>query len=595
MKVKKQKGILYAVMAAMLLVVGMQQSCKKTESNPIESVSDPSTTFFKMPTTAPNAVKRVVAELQQQNSNKTFVAQFIQQEGMPVWDKASVTVSGRTPAAGTRSLSSISKPDTTVIVPIVFEKGDHVGAFFLATVNDSLSIRLFRNSDYTRFPYDDGTVQRSTTAEEFALQMMKMDRDVFGYTKFQLKDSLLFRRNERIDAGTKISREIDLGSNKTGGSTTSLLQQVCVTISTTTTTTVNHCPYQGNCSGPNGACDNCPQVCATVTSTTSSSTYCDNVYTDGGDPTWPSFPGGGGGGGGNPGGTPPCPLPVPFASSVIPTSCQGQVPNPWPPVSTYQLTANDIRIINQLNAEDEETDNILTQSDCQGTKRTGNIYFHGTMEHWLIQLDYIAKHPVEGDREYAIPQSSPAGNRGYADLVNEVSREIFEIKPPSLLVDGQAEVLNYVDKAKKFCNYGPVTSTWHPGTNYPTTILLSKDPHKYLKAELKPGGVIVYTYIDRINNPTPAPIVVPSTVLDKLKDLADRLKNRLSNADAIISEYMALHPELITYLKGAAVGAAVGIIVGTLIEDLATAGSGILDDWLSFKIAYRIVRFAWAH
>lgn len=207
-------------------------------------------------------------------------------------------------------------------------------------------------------------------------------------------------------------------------------------------------------------------------------------------------------------------------------------------------------------------------------------------------MDYIARNPVEGDREYAVPKVG--GGRGYADLVNTVTREIFEIKPLSQLAAGQAEVLDYAANAQIFCNSGPVTGTWHAGTNYPTRYLPAKDPTKDLEAKLNPGGVIIYTEIPRNVN-TPSPIVVPTSILDKLKDLVERLKNRINDADAIISEYMASHPELVTYLKGAAIGAAVAIVVGTIAEDFFSGGSGILDDWASFKLAYRIVRFAWAY
>lgn len=178
MKSKQQKGFLYPALAAMLLVVLMQQSCKKTNSEMVESVNN-TAGFFKMSATLPNAVRRVANELQQQNNNKAFVAQFLAQEGRPLWDKAISYANSKTNA---RSLST-GNPDTTVIIPIVLDKQDHVGAFFLATVKDTVSVRLFRNSDYKRFPYEDGTPKQSTSAEEFALRMMQMDREVFGYTR----------------------------------------------------------------------------------------------------------------------------------------------------------------------------------------------------------------------------------------------------------------------------------------------------------------------------------------------------------------------------------------------------------------------------
>jgi len=41
------------------------------------------------------------------------------------------------------------------------------------------------------------------------------------------------------------------------------------------------------------------------------------------------------------------------------------------------------------------------------------------------------------------------------------------------------------------------------------------------------------------------------------------------------------NPDLVTYIKGAAIGAGVAIIVSTIIEDFLTLGAGIADDWLA--------------
>jgi hypothetical protein len=53
------------------------------------------------------------------------------------------------------------------------------------------------------------------------------------------------------------------------------------------------------------------------------------------------------------------------------------------------------------------------------------------------------------------------------------------------------------------------------------------------------------------------------------------------------------YPELVTYLKTAAVGAAVAIVVGTIAQDFSSGGAGILDDIVCLRLAYKIVRFAW--
>jgi hypothetical protein len=87
---------------------------------------------------------------------------------------------------------------------------------------------------------------------------------------------------------------------------------------------------------------------------------------------------------------------------------------------------------------------------------------------------------------------------------------------------------------------------------------------------------------------------VPESAIAKLKHLIDRLRNNVSDANRIISEYMDENPELVTYIKSAAIGAGVAIIVGTILEDILTLGAGLADDFACFALAYKIVRFGLA-
>lgn len=325
----KKISLLFILSTLFLLMLVLQQSCKKTD-NDIKASTDQTMKFFKLPVAAPNVVKRIAAELEKQNSNKEFVAQFIKQEGVPRWDKASVGTANNLYITTNRSLSDggTKKTDTTVIVPIVLEKDDHVSAFFMATVNDAVSISLLRNSDYKRFPYETTRPATSTTAEEFALRMMFLDRDVFGYTRFDIKDKMLFGIIKPGADTSKIKRTVDIGNN-TNTPVTNLMQ-LCVTIETTTTEQICNTPWAAVCQP---TCDNCGYPTCYRTTTTNSTTYCTPI--GGTTPSWPTFPQTPGptGGGGSPtgGGGTPCPLPVPFTASIIPASCQGQVPNPWPP------------------------------------------------------------------------------------------------------------------------------------------------------------------------------------------------------------------------------------------------------------------------
>ncbi len=269
----------------------------------------------------------------------------------------------------------------------------------------------------------------------------------------------------------------------------------------------------------------------------------------------------------------------------------------------YQLTAEDIAIFTQIDAQDAAAQSAYAAStSCEGHKVTGgNPYYEGTIEHWIIQLDYVSMYPNFAEREYAIPGSSANGNVGRADLVNKFSNEIFEIKPnnPQGISNGKLEINRYINNANAHCpsNPGMIPPGWHAGTIYPTRLLPSNKSGKMLKAELRfeygsSTGLILYSYED-IGGNNPSPVVVPQTVGDKLRYLMEKIRQRVSDADKIMSQYLRQNPELVNYIKGAAYTAAAALIVATIIEDIGTGGWGILNDWQSFQLAYRIVRYAW--
>ncbi len=275
-----------------------------------------------------------------QKNNKEFIKEFITKEGFAIWNKASISVKTRPNNSTANNSLSANIPglsdysDTTIIIPLALDNEKHVNAFILAKVTDTVSMRLFRQGDYINFPFQTTTPLTVTTAENYALRMMQMDKDVFGHTEFEIKDKRLFNNGTDYRDTGKISRTVDFvdnAGNSGGGPVLNSMITQCVTITTTTTT--NYCPYQPNqCpdiyTGVLGPCDNCSQYCASVSSV--STTQCFS-WEEGGE-TWPIIPSGGGGGigGTNP---PPCPMGAIIMNSAIPPSCNPTpAPNPWPPI-----------------------------------------------------------------------------------------------------------------------------------------------------------------------------------------------------------------------------------------------------------------------
>jgi hypothetical protein len=198
-------------------------------------------------------------------------------------------------------------------------------------------------------------------------------------------------------------------------------------------------------------------------------------------------------------------------------------------------------------------------------------------------------------REYFIPQSGVNGGPGYADLVNKNAYEVFEIKPdnPDGRKSGIEEAKRYVDNANVHCSPSLEGSSkkWTQGILYTSrTLLYPLDITKQLNVFRGEPGVIVYNIAQK--NTIPQQILIPKEVLDKIKSLLKDLKKDMDNLEEKILVYLQEYPEVIKYIKAAAVGAAVTIVIGTIIEDIITLGAGVADDWASFLMAYKLVRIA---
>ncbi len=258
---------------------------------------------------------------------------------------------------------------------------------------------------------------------------------------------------------------------------------------------------------------------------------------------------------------------------------------PWMWWVNSNLNATYYNLWEMMEEEGNE-ELAAIQLDCYGTGRTGNIAYTGTYEHWLIQMDYIQRYPG-GVREYSIPFAGPSGtSRGYADLANLASRELFEIKPDNQpgWSAGLSEISNYVSLANTHC---PVVPAWRKGTNYyPTSI---RSGNRAIICSLYSPGVIVYSWNN--NSPRPIPVASPE-VIKKLKELLKLLVLAGESYNYILTTFLQSNPDVVFYIKSAAIGVAAVIVVGTIIEDIMTAGVGIADDWLHFMMAYRLVRFA---
>jgi hypothetical protein len=267
----------------------------------------------------------------------------------------------------------------------------------------------------------------------------------------------------------------------------------------------------------------------------------------------------------------------------------------FPDWKTYEFKAEDYLILEQERLEIEEADMIRANqasTPCTGTKRVGNSRWPGTIEHWLIEYDFVSSGFRPGAmREYSIPQAGSGGLRtGYADIVDFYTGEIFEIKPNNLVIVGQIEAANYVAKAILNC---PNPNGWRLGTNYTTRALINMArPNEMLVAELRANGVVGYRY--EAYNPSAVPVALPAPMLDRIQRfLEDLLRNQHPYTyEKAILAFLRNNTDIAQHFKNSVIYAASAIIIGTLIEDILTAGAGILDDWACFVIASRFISIA---
>lgn len=258
----------------------------------------------------------------------------------------------------------------------------------------------------------------------------------------------------------------------------------------------------------------------------------------------------------------------------------------------YGLTVGDLQILDEVNAEFDATDYATNNpSPCKGTMRIGSVKFQGTLEHWIIQYDYINQN-LGSYREYMIPGAgSTPYHPGFADLVNESTMEIFEIKPDNIAGynAGLNEVNHYINKANIVCNKG----TFRLGFNYTRRLFSNpRDPSSLLESRLFQNGVIVYKSIPK--NSEPSFVALPESMVNRIRSFIRSLAQNSSDIDKKIIEFLK-RPEnhdILRIAKGGLYGISIGIIVATITEDFLTWGAGIWNDWQSFVLAAKIIQLA---
>lgn len=570
----------HTTLATLLLVALFLFSCRKTEQKTPE-LAPVGTSYQEVPKQLPSYIQRIASTIKDQDAKYRFADQFERLEGLPVWDQSDIIfVPSRLHNGKSTGI------DTLVLVPLVLKGQKKVNSLLACKVSgDSIFIQLYRSRRYAAYPFGKST--SGMTAESLALQFMWFDRKVFGDSVFRITDKRLFKYAASDTARLRLIRlrpgDMAVATSKMQPLTYTRCYEVV------------HDGDEGQLVGVEpGGTNNyywSETVCTTYTLWFDDGTGGSTTPPDGGGGT--PTPGGSPGGGGGDGDCPAVAVVTAAKSPPPPGDCGGTgwepypVPtDPDPDYSSYVLSDVDYDILNKISNDAAAADAVFG-SPCHSTVRFGNVQFPGTLEHWMIQFDYLTTPGAA--LEYYIPGAGANGGAGFADIANENTKEMYEIKPDNDagFNSGVTEIARYVNTATAACQNG----TWTPGASYTGRNLPNpRDPTTVLQTRLAANGVILYKAVPKATNPLP--VAIPTTIAQKLKQLVQKIGQNPNNIEPMILIFLRLNPDVTQYIKGAAYGAAAAVIIGTIAEDLMTFTTGIWNDWASFVAAYRLVQIA---
>ncbi len=245
----------------LLVIIFLIFGCTKMKSNSDELSSlniGNSKEFFKIPPSTDPLVLRVINDIKIRNEKKEFVNDFASKYGYPVWDKVIIKVSKNNAQSFANNLN---ENDTTLLIPFALVNQNKVNGFIRANLSDSIMLSFSLAQDYKNYTFSNSTTQ--TTASQFALQVMILNKLVFGVNEYTILDPRLFSTDTLHHKTKKITLLNPAPQN-------SLLSSSCWTL--IQDYTVCTTPYYPACVNAPGGCDLC--IFPTCYSTTTITTEC---------------------------------------------------------------------------------------------------------------------------------------------------------------------------------------------------------------------------------------------------------------------------------------------------------------------------------
>jgi hypothetical protein len=164
-------------------------ACRKVEEKDTvgENTLAARSKFFTVPVTTNSIVKAIAQSIKRQDQQRDFVPSLSKKAGYPVWNKAIIT---KTSIANvTARLPGDS--GEVVLIPFVKENEYITNAILIVntgTTSRDTTYKLLYASRYEDFEFDYSDTTKAGAKNIFHLFMV-FDNEIFGYTKFMVKDS----------------------------------------------------------------------------------------------------------------------------------------------------------------------------------------------------------------------------------------------------------------------------------------------------------------------------------------------------------------------------------------------------------------------
>ncbi len=182
---RKQNSLAFCLVLFSLLFYA---SCRKTDFGAPAEKPTSIDRFFNVPESADPRLKSIVRSIKAQEKEHPFLEKFIRKTGWPVWAKAKVIANNNLNGGRESTVDS----SALVYVPFVQDNAIVVSAALAVRMNETdTAWRVLYPSHYESFGFGataNGDWNARNVFQFFAL----FQYDIFGHTKFLIKDSRLF-------------------------------------------------------------------------------------------------------------------------------------------------------------------------------------------------------------------------------------------------------------------------------------------------------------------------------------------------------------------------------------------------------------------